>query len=47
MGLSNGRPETNSIANRVWAIVDAMPFGVEEYLDFDVPGSGAAGDWSR
>ena len=46
-GLSNARPETKAIAERVRATVDSMPFDVEEYLDFDIPGSDAVGDWGR
>jgi arylsulfatase len=46
-GLSNARPETKAIADRVRATVDSMPFDVEQYLKFDVPGSDAVGDWGR
>ena len=46
-GLSNARPETKAIADRVKATVDAMPFDVEEYLEFDIPGSDKVGDWGR
>jgi arylsulfatase len=46
-GLSNARPETQAIATRVKAAVEAMPFDVEEYLEFDVPGSDSVGDWGR
>ena len=44
-GLSNARPETKAIGARVKAVVDNMPFDVEEYLEFDIPGSDAVGDW--
>jgi arylsulfatase len=46
-GLSNARPETKAIADRVKAVADSMPFDVEEYLKFDLPGSDNAGDWGR
>jgi arylsulfatase len=46
-GLSNARPETKAIAQRVRQTIDAMPFDVEEYLDYDVPGSDSVGDWGR
>jgi len=46
-GLSNARPETKAIAERVDATVKAMPFDIKEYLDFEVPGSDAVGDWGR
>jgi len=46
-GLSNARPETKAIADRVKAVVDSMPFDVKEYLKFDVPGSDSVGDWGR
>jgi arylsulfatase len=46
-GLSNARPETRAIAERVQATIRAMPFDVEEYLDFEAPGSDAVGDWGQ
>jgi arylsulfatase len=46
-GLSNARPETKAIAKRVRAVVDSMPFNLEEYLEFDVPGSDNVGDWGQ
>ncbi len=46
-GLSNARPETKAIADRVKAVVDSMPFDVKEYLKFDLPGSDSVGDWGR
>jgi len=46
-GLSNARPETLAIAERVKAAVDAMPFDVREYLEFEVPGSDSVGDWGN
>ncbi len=46
-GLSNARPETRAIADRVRAVADNMPFDVEEYLEFDIPGSDSVGDWGK
>lgn len=46
-GLSNARPETKAIAERVKANVEMMPFDIQEYMAFDVPGSDAVGDWGR
>jgi arylsulfatase len=46
-GLANARPETKAIAQRVKDTIDAMPFDVNEYLEFDVPGSDGVGDWGR
>ena len=46
-GLSNARPETKAIADRVKAVVGAMPFDIEEYLKFDIPGSDKVGDWGN
>ena len=46
-GLSNARPETKAIGERVDAMVKAMPFDVKQYLDFYVPGSDAVGDWGH
>ena len=36
-----------AIAERVQATIRAMPFDVEEYLDFEAPGSDAVGDWGQ
>jgi arylsulfatase len=46
-GLSNARPETLAIADRVKALADAMPFDVREYLEFEIPGSDSVGDWGQ
>jgi arylsulfatase len=46
-GLSNARPETKAIAERVKKNMENMPFDVKEYLEFDVPGSDSVGDWGR
>ncbi len=46
-GLSNARPETKAIAERVKRNMKNMPFDVKEYLKFDVPGSKSVGDWGR
>ena len=46
-GLSNARPETLAIADRVHALADLLPFDVEEYLEFDIPGSDSVGDWGE
>ncbi len=46
-GLSNARPETKAIADRVRAVADSMPFDVEEYLEFEIPGSDSVGDWGN
>ncbi|MGI9309556.1 MAG: sulfatase-like hydrolase/transferase, partial [Gammaproteobacteria bacterium] len=46
-GLSNARPETKRIAERVKELADALPFDVEEYIDFEIPGSDSVGDWGQ
>ena len=46
-GLSNARPETLAIGERVREAVEAMPFDVREYLEFEVPGSDDVGDWGQ
>jgi len=46
-GLSNARPETLAIADRVKAVVEAMPFDIREYLEHEVPGSDSVGDWGH
>jgi arylsulfatase len=46
-GLSNARPETKAIGDRVKAVADSMPFNVREYLEFEIPGSDSVGDWGR
>jgi arylsulfatase len=45
--LSNARPETTAIADRVKAAVESMPFDVREYLEFEIPGSDSVGDWGK
>jgi arylsulfatase len=46
-GLSNARPETEAIADRIKKQIEAMPFDVRQYIDFDIPGSDSVGDWGR
>jgi arylsulfatase len=46
-GLSNARPETKAIGDRVKAVADSMPFNVREYLEFEIPGSDSVGDWGQ
>ena len=46
-GLSNARPETKAIADRVKSVVDIMPFDIEEYLEFHIPDSDSVGDWGN
>jgi arylsulfatase len=46
-GLSNARPETRAIVDRINRNMKNMPFDVEEYLKFGVPGSVADGDWGQ
>ena len=46
-GLSNARPETKAIGERVERLIDQLPFDADEYLDFHVPGSDSVGDWGR
>ncbi|MEE9365383.1 MAG: sulfatase-like hydrolase/transferase, partial [Dehalococcoidales bacterium] len=46
-GLSNARPETKAIADRVKRNMKNMPFDIKEYLEFDVPGTDSIGDWGR
>ena len=46
-GLVNARPETKAIATRVKATMEVMPFDVEDYLEFDIPGSDSVGDWGQ
>ena len=44
-GLSNARPETKAIGEMMKKNIENMPFDVQEYLKFDVPGSNSVGDW--
>ena len=44
-GLTNARPETKEIGERVRRLIKQMPFDVDEYLDYSVPGSDDVGDW--
>ena len=46
-GLSNARPETTAIVERVNRDMKNMPFDVKEYLDFHIPGSDSIGDWGQ
>ena len=46
-GLTNARPETLAIADRVKAAVEAMPFDVKDLLEFEIPGSDNVGDWGK
>jgi len=46
-GLSNARPETKAIGERIRRELENMPFDVKEYLEFDVPGSDSVGDWGQ
>ena len=46
-GLSNARPETRAIADRINRNMKNMPFDVEEYLKFDTPGSDSDGGWGH
>lgn len=46
-GLSNARPETKAIAERVKRDIENMLFDVKEYLEFDLPGSDSVGDWGK
>jgi len=46
-GLSNARPETKAIADRLKRDMKNMPFDVKEYLKFEVPGSKSVGDWGQ
>jgi hypothetical protein len=45
--LSNARPETKAIGDRVKAVADSMPFDIREYLEFEIPGSDSVGDWGK
>jgi arylsulfatase len=46
-GLSNARPETKAIGERVKAYMENMPFDIEEYLEYEIPGSKNVGDWGN
>ncbi|GAB2503978.1 sulfatase-like hydrolase/transferase [Microbulbifer agarilyticus] len=46
-GLSNARPETKAIGERVRQVTEELPFSVENYLDFYLPGSDKVGDWGH
>ena len=46
-GLSNARPETKRIVERVKAVAESMPFDVKEYLEFEIPGSDTVGDFGH
>ncbi len=45
--LSNARPETKEIGERIKRYMEFMPFDVKEFLEFEIPGSDSVGDWGR
>jgi len=46
-GLSNARPETLAIGERLNAYMKKMPFDIKEYLEHEIPGSDKVGDWGK
>ena len=46
-GLSNARPETKAIGERLKKYLENMPFNLNEYLDMEIPGSNIDGDWGH
>jgi arylsulfatase len=46
-GLSNARPETKAIGERIRRELEHMPFDVEEFLGYEIPGSDSVGDWGK
>jgi len=46
-GLSNARPETKAIADRVKRNIKEMPFDVKAYLEHEIPGSKADPDFGE
>ena len=46
-GLSNARPETRTIADRMKRNIKELPFDIREYLEFEVPGSKADPDFGQ
>ncbi|MEE8607736.1 MAG: sulfatase-like hydrolase/transferase [Nitrospiraceae bacterium] len=46
-GLSNARPETKAIAERIKKTIKAMPFDVKDYVEIELPWSNVDGDWGR
>ena len=46
-GLSNARPETKAIGERLKKYLENMPFNLKEYLDMEIPGSNIDGDWGH
>ena len=46
-GLSNARPETRAIFDEVKRYLENMPFDMQEYIEFEIPGSKADPDFGR
>ncbi len=46
-GLSNARPETLEIGERIQRNVDALPFNVKDVIKLDIPGGKIEGDWGN
>jgi arylsulfatase len=44
-GLTNARPETLEIGERVRRLMKQMPFDLDDYLEVELPGSDSVGDW--
>lgn len=46
-GLANARPETRAIGDMVKKNIEALPFDIKEYLEFEVPGGKIDPDWGE
>ena len=46
-GLSNARPETLAIKERVQRNIDELPFDIDDVIELDIPGGKIEGDWGR
>lgn len=46
-GISNARPETKAIADEMRRSMKNMPFNIQEYIEFEIPGSKADPDFGK
>jgi arylsulfatase len=46
-GLSNARPETLAIRERMKRNLKELPFDINDVIEIDIPGGKIEGDWGR
>ncbi len=46
-GLSNARPETKAIGQRILQNIENVPIDPRQYIEFDIPGTKADPDFGK